>query len=51
MNIVKKSMVLETLSQNVTSQKIMKIPTFIVMTIEAEKIYWENIPDLIDPFW
>ncbi len=21
------------------------------MTIEAEKIYWENIPDLVDPFW
>ncbi|MDR3624759.1 MAG: hypothetical protein P4L16_06445 [Chlamydiales bacterium] len=24
---------------------------FSVLKIEAEKIYWENIPDLVDPFW
>jgi hypothetical protein len=24
---------------------------FSVIEIEAEKIYWEPIPDLVDPFW
>lgn len=24
---------------------------FSVIVIEAEKIWWENIPDLYDPFW
>jgi hypothetical protein len=24
---------------------------FSTIEIEAEKIWWENIPDLADPFW
>lgn len=28
-----------------------QVNDFSIIAIEAEKIWWENIPDLIDPFW
>ena len=28
-----------------------KVNDFLTILIEAEKIYWENKPDLIDPYW
>jgi hypothetical protein len=48
LNIFDHKIVIEIIYNDISNTKWTEYST---IEIEAEKIWWENIPDLLDPFW